>query len=320
MAGMRFRRLGSVGAAAVLALGAVTVPAQAAKRPGPAWAALGDSYTAGVVQAAGAEFEQPGDGCARTDLSYPELIARELGPLVSLRNVSCGGAKVADVEQAQQAPSGRPLPPLGADPDAPFAPVPPQLDAVSPDTGLVTVGIGGNSLGFGPILTECLTLGALGGGRGTPCRDKLAAGLPGRLEQLAREYDAMLTALHAKAPSARVITVGYPQVIPADTGRCGFGDPLGFGTMTAGDLAWARTDILDRLNAVIAKSTADHGDTFVDLYPSTEGHTVCDRAGGNNWVDGIMTSVLPLSYAFVHPNAKGHANAAALVGHALLGS
>ncbi|MER5619085.1 hypothetical protein [Streptomyces sp. NPDC002215] len=124
------------------------------------WVALGDSYTAGVIQATGNELEIPRDGCARTTESYPEVIRRDFGSLVNLRNVSCGAATVKDIYETEQTPLGRPLPPAGTDPDAPFAPVAPQIDAVDPGTDLITVGAGGNTVGFGEILFRCLALGA----------------------------------------------------------------------------------------------------------------------------------------------------------------
>ncbi|MFJ2865300.1 SGNH/GDSL hydrolase family protein [Kitasatospora sp. NPDC087314] len=314
-------RLVVAGSAVVLTAGLITPSAaEAAARPSGragalTWAALGDSYTAGVIEATGDETE-PHDGCARTTLSYPEVIRRDLGPLLDLRNASCGGATAKDVYQTKLTPLGRPLPPFGTDPDAPFPPVPPQIDTVSPDTDLITVGVGGNTLGFAEILKACIELGAGNLGKGTPCKDEYDASLPGRLDQLRGDYDQMLGALHAKAPFARLLTVGYPHLVPEDATRCRYGDLHQFATFTTGDLAWARTAILEPLNAVITQETAAHGDTFVDLYPSTAGHSVCDD---DHWLDGVLTSIIPLRYALVHPNAKGQAHAAALVEDAILG-
>ncbi|MEU4116889.1 SGNH/GDSL hydrolase family protein [Kitasatospora sp. NPDC028055] len=315
-------RLVVAGTAVALAVGLITpTTAEAAAKPatraaGLEWVALGDSYTAGVIQATGDEFETPRDGCARTTGSYPEVIRRDLGPLVDLRNVSCSGATTGSVYATELSPLGRPLPPYGTDPDAPFPPVPPQIDAVSQSTGLITVGVGGNDLGFAQILEDCVTLGAGTGNTGTPCKDKYDTQLPGRLNQLRSGYDQMLTALHAKAPSAKVVTVGYPHLVPEDANRCRYGDPLQFATFTTGDLAWARAAILEPLNAVIQQETAAHRDSFVDLYPGSAGHSVCDD---DRWLDGLLTSILPLEYALVHPNAKGQAFAAARVETVVLG-
>lgn len=314
-------RLAVACTATVLAAGLTTpTTAQAAARPGDRaaalrWTALGDSYTAGVIVATGTETE-PHDGCARTVESYPEILRRDLGSLVTLRNVSCSGATTDSVDTSAQSPLGRPLPPLGTDPNGPYPAVPPQIDAVDPATDLVTVGIGGNDLGFAEILKSCIELGAVQLGQGTPCKDKFDASMPDRLNRLRGDYGRMLTALHIKAPSAKVLTVGYPHLIPENAALCQYGSPLQFGTFTTGDLAWARTAFLEPLNAVIAQDTAARGDTFVDLYPASAGHSVCDA---DHWVDGVLTSVIPLKYAVVHPNATGQAHTAALVENALLG-
>ncbi|MGW7442691.1 SGNH/GDSL hydrolase family protein [Kitasatospora sp. NPDC054795] len=313
-------RLAVAGTATVLAAGLITpTTAQAAARPGDRaaalrWTALGDSYTAGVIVATGDETE-PRDGCARTVDSYPEILRRDLGSLVALRNVSCSGATTGSVDTGAQSPLGRPLPPLGTDPNGPYPSVPPQIDAVDPATDLVTVGIGGNDLGFAEILKSCIELGAVQLGRGTPCKNKFDASLPDRLNRLRGDYSRMLTALHAKAPSARVLTVGYPHLVPEDAALCQYGNPLQFGTFTTGDLAWARTALLEPLNALIAQDTAARGDTFVNLYPASAGHSVCDA---DHWLDGVLTSVIPLEYAVVHPNALGQAHTAALIEDALL--
>ncbi|GAB7180399.1 hypothetical protein ATKI12_0230 [Kitasatospora sp. Ki12] len=314
-------RLAVAGTAAVLAA-TLTTPTtvQAAAKPAErtralSWVAMGDSFTAGVIEATGAETE-PRDGCARTVESYPEIIRRDLGALTDLRNVSCSGATTENVRTAKLSPLGRPLPPLGTDPNAPYPPVPPQIDSAGPDTDLITVGIGGNDLGFAGILKDCIELGATHLGQGTPCKDRYDAVLPDRLAGLSTAYGTMLTELHAKAPSAKVITVGYPHLVPEDAGLCTYGDLLQFATFSTGDLAWARTAILEPLNAVVARSSADHGDTFVDLYPASAGHSVCDA---DRWVDGVLSTVLPLTYGLVHPNARGQAGAAAVVEHAVRG-
>ncbi|WP_316527063.1 SGNH/GDSL hydrolase family protein [Kitasatospora brasiliensis] len=313
-------RLAVTGTAAALAAGLITpTTAQAAARPDDRagtlrWAALGDSYTAGVIEATGDETA-PLDGCARTVKSYPEIIRHDLGSLVDLRNVSCSGATTDSVYANAQSPLGRPLPPLGSDPDAPYPPVPPQIDAVDPAADVVTVGIGGNDLGFVEILKGCIELGATQLGQGTPCKDKYDASLPGRFAGLRAGYDSMLTALHAKAPSARVLTVGYPHLFPENAGLCQYGNLLQFGTFTTGDVDWARTAVVEPLNALIAQVTAAHGARFVDLYPASAGHSVCDA---DHWLDGVLTSIIPLKYAVVHPNADGQAHTAALVEDAVL--
>lgn len=293
------------------------------KHAGLSWVAMGDSYTAGAIAAAGNEFEDPRDGCVRTDMSYPEVVARDLGSLISLKNVSCGNAKIENVTTIGQYPIGHEIPGISADPDYPFPQVPVQLRAITINTRLVTVGIGGNTLGFGEILGVCSDLGLKALGVGTPCKNYYTRDSIGdepfdvRFRDLAAEYDEMLFAIHVRAPVARVITVGYPFIVPDDTTKCTFGNFLQFGTITRGDLNWLRADVLERLNSVIEDETIRNGDTFVNIYDSSRGHSVCDS---DKWVEGIYSSLSPEKVpALVHPNVAGQANAAHQVERAILG-
>ncbi|WP_329614942.1 SGNH/GDSL hydrolase family protein [Streptomyces brevispora] len=326
----RFRaRVAAIAAAAGLCL-LSTSTTSANGAAGLEWVALGDSYTAGAIHAAGPTFEEPRDGCQRTTGSYPEVIKRDLGPLVSLRNVSCGNATVADVSHQDQTPIGYGLHIPGVvdinDPDAPFNPVPPQLDAVRPSADLVTVGVGGNSLGFGEILGQCISVGPEGGFGSSPCRDYYTSGtthsIEERLQRVRNEYDQMLTRIHAKAPFAKIITVGYPAVIPESAASCLYGNILQFATIRHADLNWLRDSVLKPLNTVIEQVSAAHGDKFVDIYTSSREHSVC-ATGSNKWVEGVKETLGnnedPNTWALVHPNARGQANAAVHVEDAILG-
>ncbi|MFG2623152.1 SGNH/GDSL hydrolase family protein [Streptomyces sp. NPDC048507] len=312
-------RLAQLGAAA--ALTAAALPSQlVAAQPASAaeemqWVALGDSYTAGVIQAAGNTFEIPRDGCERTDRSYPQVIDRDLGGAFELTNVSCGAATIKNVTDTPQNPIGRHLPPVSEDPDYPFPAVPPQSAAVGADTDVITVGVGGNTLGFADLLNQCMTLGGESeGGAGTPCKDALAAGIPARLKNVRQDYDRMLTVLHERGPKAKILAVGYPTVIPKDTSKCGYGQPTEFYTITQGDLDWLRTDVLEPLNKTIRDATGtQQAASFVDLYASSRNHSVCDDT---KWVEGIFTTSGQPS--FVHPNTLGHRNAADHVEEAIL--
>ncbi|WUH89657.1 SGNH/GDSL hydrolase family protein [Streptomyces sp. NBC_00433] len=312
-------RLAVLGSTVALAAGAL-VPVQlagstpAAAAPAYQWVAMGDSYTAGVIPAAGDTFEVPRDGCERTDQSYPQVVDRDLGSLIELTNVSCGAATIEDITDNAQNPIGRHLPPFSEDPDYPFLPVPPQSEAVKSGTDVVTVGAGGNTLGFAEILFTCLQLGQGTGGVGTPCRDDLADNIPGRLAKVSSDYDEMLATVHKRAPHAKVINVGYPAVIPQDTTKCRYDDWEQFASITPGDLDWLRDDVLGPLNKAIEKAAGDRGDAFVDLADSTRNHSVCDAG---KWVEGVF-SHFPTEVAFVHPNAKGHKNAADHVSAAIL--
>jgi hypothetical protein len=185
---------------------------------------------------------------------------------------------------------------------------------VGPGTDMITVGVGGNTLGFAGILTKCMELSQGSGGVGTPCKDALAASIPARLNKVSKEYDRMLTVLHERAPKAKILTVGYPTIIPNDTSNCRYNDLTQFGPITQGDLTWLRQDVLEPLNKTIEKSTGtQEAASFVDLYTSSQNHSVCDDT---KWVEGVVTT--PDQLSFVHPNALGHRNAADHVEDAML--
>ncbi|MFF4623335.1 SGNH/GDSL hydrolase family protein [Nonomuraea jabiensis] len=174
--------------------------------------------------------------------------------------------------------------------------------------------MGGNTLGFVDILFKCVQLGQGSGGVGTPCKDDLAASIPGRLTKVSREYNQMLATLHERAPHAKILAVGYPTVIPKDTSKCRYNDLQQFASITRGDLDWLRQDVLEPLNKAIEKSAGAHNAaSFIDLYDSSQNHSVCDAG---KWVEGIMDhNYRP---ALVHPNANGHRNAADHVASAIL--
>ncbi|TXR99691.1 SGNH/GDSL hydrolase family protein [Streptomyces sp. col6] len=307
-------RLALLGSAAALTAGAA-LPSQSAFAVGEyQWVALGDSYTAGVIRAAGDTFEVPRDGCERTDRSYPQVIDRDLGGLFDLSNVSCGAATIDNVTDTAQEPIGRHFPPLSEDPDYPFPAVPPQSQAVDAGADVITVGVGGNTLGFADLLTQCMQLGGESGSEGTPCKDALAVGIPTRLTKVRQDYDRMLTVLHERAPKAKILAVGYPAVIPDDASKCTYGDLTQFATITHGDLAWLRKSVLEPLNQTINDSTGTQDTAgFVDLYTSSRNHSVCDAT---KWVEGIVS--LPDQISLVHPNALGHRNTADHVEEAML--
>src|SRR5437879_4006496 len=112
-------------ALALVAALVFTGPAQAA---GPAYVALGDSYSAG--NGAGNYISSSGD-CHRSNSAYPALWASAHSPS-SFTFAACSGAVTTDVTNS-------------------------QLGSLSSSTGLVTLTIGGNDSGFSDVMTTCVT-------------------------------------------------------------------------------------------------------------------------------------------------------------------
>ncbi|GIG90525.1 SGNH/GDSL hydrolase family protein [Plantactinospora endophytica] len=255
----------------------VGTPASAAV-PAGRYVALGDSYTAGPLIPTQVDLN-----CLRSNRNYPSLVAASAGssPLV---DVSCSGATTDDILHSG---SGQ----LGIT-------VPPQLSAVTSDTALVTVQIGGNDIGFSGIITTCAEA-SLSSPLGSPCKNRYTAGgtdqLQARIAATAPKVTAVLQAVRQAAPGARVVVLGYPAIVP-DTGNgCWPVVPIAYQ-----DVPYLR-GIAKSLNAMLANTATANGATYADVYTPSIGRDTC-KSSGTRWVEGLVPQN---SAAPFHPNARG---------------
>jgi lysophospholipase L1-like esterase len=256
-------------------------PAAAEPEQGPVqrYVALGDSYAAGPLVPI--PTGEPA-GCLRSDRNYPSVVAQGLG-VTDFRDVSCSGATTENVTGPQSVPLGE---------------NPPQLDALAPDTQLVTISIGGNDIGFGDIVTECATRSPLQP-TGSACKDHYTAGgtdqLAQRIDQAAPQVARVLAAIDERSPDARVLLVGYPAILPDEGPGCFPVVPF-----SPGDVDYLR-GVEKQLNAMLAAEAAGAGAEFVDTYTPSIGHDAC-QPPGTKWVEGLVPTA---PAAPVHPNALG---------------
>ncbi|MCX4749834.1 SGNH/GDSL hydrolase family protein [Kitasatospora sp. NBC_01287] len=281
-------------AAALISLSANSAIADTS--PYSSYVALGDSYAAG----AGVPDQSAGL-CLRSDHNYGHLVAAALGTS-SYTDVTCSAAKVKDITGSQY--------------DAIIKVNDPQLNAVSAGTKLVTLGIGGNDLGtsdlgIADVIATCIG-GAVVNPAGTPCKDVYEHGhwawdwsslsfswqygedtLVDRIDAAAPQLASVLRQIHAKAPGAKVLLVGYPSVLPADASTCAGRQPV-----TVGDVAYLH-GILGQLNDMLAATAAANGATYVDTQTPTAGHDVCSD---DRWIEGALPDQPAVPF---HPNATG---------------
>ncbi|MFE7192300.1 SGNH/GDSL hydrolase family protein [Kitasatospora sp. NPDC057541] len=302
------------------------------------WAALGDSFTTGVFvgEPRPALGDASRDGCDRTANAYPDLVDRALaasppGKPVRLTDVSCSGATVADIATTRQTPISPVQPPAGG-----WSALDQQTTRaeLGDGTDVVTIGIGANDLPFGVMLLKCLELGHAGRA-GRSCRDYYTdppegeASIRDRLDRLQDEFIGMLAKVHRAAPNAKVITVGYPAVLPEKGSACTGGDPTQLGSITADDINWLRDEVLAPLNRTIQRVSKAFGDRYVDVHASSVGHDAC-RPEETRWVEGLCGNAedhWPGSFlncaaidkrtTLAHPNAAGYADTAAHVERAI---
>ncbi|MBO0877803.1 MAG: SGNH/GDSL hydrolase family protein [Pseudonocardia sp.] len=243
------------------------------------YVALGDSYVAGPLILA--PTGQPA-GCLRSDRDYPSLVRAGLRT-ATFTDVSCGGATTADMTAPQPVTGGA---------------NPPQLGAVTGRTALVTLGIGGNDIGFAEIITTCATRSSAQP-LGAACRDFYHQGgrdqLAERIQRTAPKVAAVLHEIDKRAPRAKVLVVGYPTILPDSGPGCYPVVPF-----SAGDVAYLRATE-KALNAMLAAQAARAGAVFVDTYRSSVGHDIC-QLPGTKWVEGLVPTA---PAAPVHPNELG---------------
>ncbi|NLU84052.1 SGNH/GDSL hydrolase family protein [Rhodococcus sp. HNM0569] len=251
---------------------------------GPTYVALGDSRASGPLIAAGDHR----DTCLRSSsVNYPAKLASELGAS-SLVDVTCSAAKPAHVLDTPQF--------VGTG----FAP--PQIEALAPDTDLVTLSIGGGGSNHLPVSVRCA---APVPGADLRCRDNPDAerlAVEG-IEKMAREVDEVVGAIVAKAPHAQVYLVSHGGTV---------GDRACWPILPVsdGDAPWLR-EYFDRFNDIYVRAAAKYGVHYIDIATAAVegGHDACADTG-DRWFEGII----PRSPAEPsHPNELGMAAIADMI-------
>jgi lysophospholipase L1-like esterase len=242
--------------------------------PGSRYVAMGSSFAAGPgvgTTEAGAPAR-----CQRSTDNYAHQLARALD--LALTDVSCGGATTAHI--------------LGR-----WNELPPQIDAVTPDTRLVTITIGGNDVSYigGLVGGSCRFLGdaPLGGPGGAPCFTAPTVSE----EQWSRAAASMreiAAEVRRRAPSARLVFVDYLTVLPER------------GTCPAAPLAAARADASRAVAARLAKLTArvagESGAGILRASALSRDHGAC---GALPWMTGFPDPKSKWSFPPYHPNRAG---------------
>ena len=253
-----------IGAAAA-ALPALTAAANAAVIPRSAlpavrYVALGDSYSSGVGSG---DYYRSGGSCERSLNAYPALWAAASHP-VSYVSEACSGATIGSVLRS-------------------------QLSALNKSTTLVSITIGGNDVGFGPVMSTCVILPtSFCEHVVTAAEAEIRSVLPGRLNEL-------LAAVSADAPNARVVVMGYPE--PYDLSRST--SCIGLSATDRNDLDQAAA----HLDAQLQAAADRYGDEFADVRSAFGGHQICDS---ESWMNSVDWLDIGASY---HPNPAGQADA-----------
>ncbi|WP_405611236.1 SGNH/GDSL hydrolase family protein [Streptomyces sp. NBC_00076] len=255
---MRCSRLAVFVSSLLLAVGTALTGAATAQASQLAatggYVALGDSYSSGV--GTGSYLSASGD-CKRSAKAYPYLWAAAHSPS-SFDFTACSGARTSDVLAS-------------------------QLTPLNSATALVSISVGGNDAGFSDVMTTCvLQSDSSCLSRIDTARAYVDSTLPGRL-------DSVYSAIRAKAPSARVVVLGYPRFYQLGATCVGLSETK----------RKAINDAADYLDTAVAKRAADHGFAFGDVRGTFTGHELCS---GSPWLNSLNLLNIGESY---HPKAAG---------------
>ncbi len=150
------------------------------------YVALGDSYSSGL--GAGSYISSSGS-CDRSTNAYPEQWASANSP-ASFVSVACAGATTSDVISG-------------------------QVSALSAATTLVSITIGGNDAGFSGVIETCVLRST-----GT-CLSAVATAETYVTTQLPPRLAGTLQAIRQRAPGARIVVLGYPDLYDlSKSGTC----------------------------------------------------------------------------------------------------
>jgi lysophospholipase L1-like esterase len=281
----RRRLVASAVAVAAAAGAAVAAPATAAPAP-LRYVAMGDSYSAASGNIPPDPTAAP--QCLRSTANYPHVLAKQIG--AQLTDVTCGGAETKDYFQSQ------------------YQGVPPQLNALSSNTQLVTMTIGGNDSGvFINSIVDCGLAGLSTGGQGTPCKDKYGSQFTDTIKKTT--YPSLVKALkavRAKAPKARVAILGYPWIVPATAAEAKADNCFTKLPVAYGDVPYLRNEQAV-LNDAVRRAAAATGATYVNMNQVSNHHDAC-KPIGVRWIEPVLQGTNPV---IVHPNAFGESRMAA---------
>jgi lysophospholipase L1-like esterase len=281
------RLLVTAAAVAIAVIGVAVPTAAPAQEQVSSYAALGDSFTAGPLIPN--QLNDP-IGCLRSDHNYPHLVAAALG-VAEFRDASCAGAGTEDMTSAQNVNPG---------PDNP-----PQLDRLDAGSQVVTIGVGGNDIGFTEIIENCATADR----SGTPCQDHYVDDGHDEINErmaTAPKIDDVLDDIRSRSQDARVFVINYLSILPETGSGCWPRVPF-----ADADVPYLRAK-QHELNGMLADEAVANDATLVDAFIASIGHDAC-QAPGVRWVEPVLGA----SGAPVHPNQLGMECTAVVVSDAI---
>ena len=237
---------------------------------GSTYVSMGSSFAAG----AGIGPKQHGSPqrCNRSTNNYASIVAERLN--LNLTDVSCSGAKTDHV--------------LGS-----WNELPAQINALKPDTALVTVTIGGNDLNYvGRLFASSCRFGSIRASNACTYGTEPSERDYDRLERQLRLISAEV---QKRAPRSRLIFIQYMTLLSDVSCQSE--------AIASADAAIAK-DIAARLSLVTRNAARATKAELLHIDSASKEHTSCSE---RPWINAFPKDIDRLNGTPWHPNATGHA-------------
>lgn len=232
-------------------------PPEPVSLEGERYVAMGSSFSAGP----GLRPAKPGPHprCGQSQNNYPTLLAERFG--LNLTDRTCSGAMTTNI--------------LG-----PWKEIAPQIEAVTPQTRLVTITIGGNDLNYiGNLFSATCHYRNANRTPGSKPRTCNAVRTPQNVDyaRVEMQMNEIIRRVRSQAPRARIVLVQYLTPLPPAGQLCE-------ATPVSPEHAAIVRTIGKRLGEITDKVARERGVLVVEMNIASKGHTPCD--GENAWMIG----------------------------------
>lgn len=269
--------LAVVAVLAGLASPATAAAATGAPPPGSKYVALGDSFASGPGLLPFDMTRPDGPPCARSTQNYAHQVTKKLGLVLDDR--TCGGAGIAEVRS--------------------------QLGAVTTDTALVTITVGGNDLDLFVDLLRYSCAHDPGPMAALPdfmrdlaCKQRVdQARSEAKLAGVQSGLESLVSDIRRLAPQARVVLTDYVGLLPKTGIGCAV-EPL---TTEEARFVLAQ----DRRFSLAVKNAAQAtGASFIDISKDSRFHDVCSA---DPWANGYrFGNFFEVGLTGYHPRLVAH--------------
>lgn len=226
------------------------------------YVALGDSFSSGEgVPPFISGTDTSTNGCHRSTQAYAMLLDQDPALNLNLQSFrACSGATTQTMVSGQ-GDNGN------------------QLDAITADTDVVTLTVGGNNVGFSGFATACVEPGQ-DCSEGTVAYQNITYSID---NALAGPLSSLLEEILSKNETLELYAIGYPYLTPSQVQVPGQVCPVYMSASEASAVHQVVDSLNSKIGSVIAALKQNTDYTYrVGFFPPTapgnpfEGHTLCD--------------------------------------------